>query len=171
MELSFDTQRAIMAHIDSITAAVDQLIVQMNAEAVYEKRVALRKEAIDLNNLSLDILAELRKGKVHESLDPVKKITNIIMAQTIPNSKLGAEHPGNWPADAMAALEVSSFHRDFGNRNTGRQTYYFDSEDALNEWLMQEELHIRSIDYAYSVHGMRYTWDLGPVFAGAVHLG
>lgn len=104
----------------------------------------------------------------------VQALTQTILAQAQPKSmwpNADITWPGNWPASAVCGIEYETHHRDFGNRSGGKTSVYFDTVEEYREWLMDEQRHIRNIDYAYSVSGKYYEWDWGPVLKDSFHLG
>ncbi len=98
-------------------------------------------------------------------------IAETVMAKAKPDYKAGISHGGNWPNWAMAAIEVERFHRSFGNMSSGKEHIFFATYEEIDEWLRLEQNHICSIDYAYSVYGTKWSWDLGPENMGGFSLG
>jgi hypothetical protein len=88
-----------------------------------------------------------------------------------PHAPVDVMKQSHWPADAMFAIEVETFHRDFGNRSGGKSVRFFRSQEEMDLDLTEEETHIANIDYAYSAHIKVYEWDLGPEYKRTTYLG
>lgn len=117
----------------------------------------------------LQAMLDFANGKVPKSA--AQEVVESVLSKARPNRSAGASHGGNWPVWAEAAIESESFHRDFGNRSSGVTVHYFASEKDADQWVVEEQQHIRDIDYAYSVRARRWGWDLGPEDKGHIYLG
>lgn len=125
----------------------------------------------DIDAVSARLQAALDFANGVKPKSPGQLIADAIIGSIRPNYRLGAEYQGNWPAWATCAIEVERFHRSFGNRSSGKDTIYFADICEIDQWVSDEQSHIANIDYAYSVSGQKWVWDLGPNHVGGFSLG
>jgi hypothetical protein len=101
-------------------------------------------------------------------------LASMILSTIAPRGKhepLDVMKQGHWPAWAMFAIEIETFHRDFGNRSGGKSVRFFSSQEEMDFDMAEEHSHIANIDYAYSAHVKVYEWDLGPEYKRTQYLG
>jgi hypothetical protein len=69
---------------------------------------------------------------------------------------------GDWPLTATHAVSCVSYNRAFGNREYGPDVTFFNSEEELEEWMVETAQWRADGDWEVSVHATVYEWDLGP---------
>lgn len=93
----------------------------------------------------------------------VSPLIDAIVGPTIPNKRLGINHPGNWPADAVYGISYRCVDRQFdvsGNRELNVE--FFSNDEEWNEWVANKIEWIKGTDYDFSIDGDLYRWDWGP---------
>ena len=94
----------------------------------------------------------------------VASMCDTVMAQTKPKPCLMAKHPGNWPNDAVFAVEYQMHDSQFPNVRHEKTVKYFPNEENMKQWFEEQREWIEGTDYDFSIQYAIYEWDLGPEF-------
>ena len=80
------------------------------------------------------------------------------------------KHEGNWPLNAVYAIEYMYFDKQFPDVKHSMEVEYFDTKEEYMDWLKEKSEWVRGTDYDFNVTYTLYEWELGvnKVFSGSI---
>ena len=93
-------------------------------------------------------------------------LVGVIMTAIVPvptrSNFSGVTHQGNWPINAVFAVEYRLRDKQFASVDHGLSVEYFETHEAMNLWFDEKLEFFKSTDWDFSMTYVMYEWDLGP---------